>query len=273
MRPTWIIELGIFHENEAELVKNIGTENIHWITPSVFRNADINKLPHGIFYGSIQLGRQIHRKRPDILTWLGDNWYDVNKYGQLLGKHYVNRVHFAAPKYAIDQDGHKSWFWYSRGLNNWFIKSYSGYKQFTGLVVKSEQEYKTATSLCDPDHMIMFAHDQSQFLGREWRVVVDWQDGEYFPITLSEYEDGEDRPHLPIKAGPQHYLEHFVLPKLVNSYLPPMFTIDVCEYGTTDNSRYKVMEINSLLTAGWYDCCVDSIVNDVEYWYARQKVR
>jgi hypothetical protein len=45
------------------------------------------------------------------------------------------------------------------------------------------------------------------------------------------------------------------------NYWPDVFwTMDVCEH----QGHFRVMEINSLLTAGWYDCDVSRIVEEVE---------
>lgn len=123
-----------------------------------------------------------------------------------------------------------------------FVKQNSGYKYFTGdkLCNIRLDEMKLF-----PEELLLLA--PSKEIGAEWRFVISR--GKI--ITYSLYGD------ILSSANPSGFVEEVLSSTELDP--APIWTMDVCEY-----DGYRVVEINSLLSAGWYDADVTKIVEEVD---------
>lgn len=198
-----------------------------------------------IFYGSIPSLRWVYHHYKNVITWAYDEVYDCSYYLPYFGKYALNNPHlfveygsFNQLKKLVLEDA------------DFFIKQNCGYKYFTGRV------YDQYT---DEDLKLLYHNDllllsESQQIFGEWRCVIKSTPCGHDLLTLSPYGDDEGN-----SKGLVNFV-HEVL-EYVEDYSPaPMWTLDICRHG----DDFKAVEVNSLLSAGWYDCNIELIIDTVE---------
>ena len=142
----------------------------------------------------------------------------------------------------------------SCGSDLW-IRSISGSKQFTGGVFNAEQfkneiDYLYQKGISD----LKFVLSTPKTIGKEFRVIIVGHE----VITMSQYMDGGEpvtSPKVPTLVA--SFAERWV--KKHKMMFPDSYVLDVCEH----QDEYKVVEINNLLTSGWYDCDVGKIIRAI----------
>jgi hypothetical protein len=233
----WVVEQGVFEENEQKLRDILGERFIsvkYTINGPTFSRSPVSDY---VFYGTSVLGRRLQKsKGHKAICWLWDKVYDCNYYLPYFGKLALNNPHI------LVEAGTFPLLWESIGLESAFVKQNSGYKTFTGMVMDK---------FIDPelysDDLLMLSPVRP--IEAEWRFVI--HNGS--TLTYSSYGDI-------ISCGDE--AKSFVESVLGQvQYDPaPLWTLDICK----SNGDYRVLEVNSLLSAGWYDCDVKKIVEAVD---------
>lgn len=249
----WYVEKNVFPENEDRLSQVLG-DRLTFVRRHSLING-IEKLDGspvtetGIFYGSIQLARQLQHS--GFLSFLPDNSFDCSYWMPYFGTLALNDSHF-----YIEAGSFASCI-KTLGIDSvpFFVKQEKGYKHLSGHV------YDNAT--CDLVRQILFPHEllliaPISTFGREFRFVIDENDD---IVTYSEYSTDCDYS----ESVPDSAIE-FVRNTLASiNYCPSnIWTLDICEYPHRDSGHYRVVEPNSLLSSGWYNADVEKIVNAVD---------
>lgn len=232
-KKEWVIEEGVFEENEDKLKEILG-DRLVWAKYTV-NGPTFSKSPVTpyIFYGTSVLGRRLQRE--GAICWLSDRVYDCNYYLPFFGKMALNNPHMFV------ESGTFPLLAESLGDVEWFVKQNSGYKTFTGMTCVGAID----TGLF-PEELLMLAPKKP--IEAEWRFVIR----ENSVLTFSSYGDITE---CGIEA------QKFAETCLSTPYDPaPMWTLDICR----SEGSYKVLEVNSLLSAGWYDCDIRAIVEAVD---------
>lgn len=180
-----------------------------------------------VFRGSIQLGRRLSKEFPECISYLYDHVYDYSKYAIHINDLLLNDEYF----YVEAANIHKM---YERLGVDFFVKENNGYKYVGG---GKYSDIKQDLDKCLPESLLMLAPLKE--IGPEWRCVISG--GKL--LTYSSYGDIIN----PFPEEAQDVVDRCL------SFLPepaPMWTLDLCRH----QGEIKVVEINSLLTAGWYDC-------------------
>jgi hypothetical protein len=192
-----------------------------------------------LFRGSIPIGRRITKTMPRAITWLYDKVYDCNKYLPQLGLNALNNPHMfceAGTFHLLIQ---------SIKYDNIFIKDNNGYKSMSG---GKYEDIKYDLPILFPEELILMAPLKE--IVAEWRFVISDMvilTGSPYPPTIEE-------------VTPE--IEKFAETVLADLQEPaPMWTLDICRL---KNGSLKVVEINSLLSAGWYDCDRQKIVSELK---------
>lgn len=232
MKLPWAIQKDVFPENEQKLETILG-DRLHYFTMTP-EGPTCSLDPPYICYGSIPACRRLQRQ--GAICWLYDNVYDCSHYLPKLGELALNNPHMFVEYGTFPL------------LMNWlghpdvFIKQNSGYKCFTG------QKYTEVDKIdLFPEELLLLA--QVKKIGAEWRFVIS--EGKL--LTGSLYGD-----ILP-QTDPGEFL-HSISPLLPEIEPAPIWTLDICEY----NGSFKIVEINSLLSAGWYNSEIEKIVTEVD---------
>lgn len=229
----WVIQKNIFWENEDKLTSILGDRLIwveYTIDGPIFSNSPDTRY---IFYGSHTLGRRLQKQ--GAICWLYEKVYDCSYYLSKFGNLALNRSHifidYGSLPLLMETIG-----------TSFFIKQDSGYKDFTGEV------YNTSPVNLFPEDLLLLAPIQE--IGPEWRAVIS--DGKL--LTFSQYGS------INSNENPTDFIKS-VLDEVKDRYDPaPMWTLDVC----TCAEEFKVVEVNSLFSAGWYDCDIELIINTAE---------
>lgn len=232
----WVIEDGVFPENEPK-IRDILGDRLIWMNYTI-DGPTFSKSPvtDYIFYGSPVIGRRLQKADgPKALSWLYDYVYDCNYYLPYFQGLALNNPHMFVEAGTLSL--------LAEFLENpeWFIKQNSGYKTFTGMVGSGRIE----TGLFSHE-LLMLA--QKKPIEAEWRFVIK----DNSVLTYSGYGDN-------IQCGEE--AEEFAKTCLSTGYDPaPMWTLDICR----SEGSYRVLEVNSLLAAGWYYCDIRAIVEAVD---------
>ena len=236
LKMDWVVEKDVFEENEPQLVEILG-DRLSWVSYGI-NGPTFSKSPvtDYIFYGSPVIGRRLQKAHgPKALSWLYDYVYDCNYYLPYFQGLALNNPHMFVESGTLSL--------LAEFLENpeWFIKQNSGYKTFTGMVGSGGIE----TGLFHHE-LLMLA--QKKPIEAEWRFVIK----DNSVLTYSAYGDN-------MQCGKE--AEEFAKTCLSTGYDPaPMWTLDICR----SEGAYKVLEVNSLLSAGWYDCDIRAIVEAVD---------
>jgi hypothetical protein len=239
----WLVEANVFYENE-EAIKSYLGDRVEFINTFDVWSGKIPKFSdeQRIFYGSINLGRFLSNTT-DVVVWLPDKMFDYNHYAPHFGESLLNEDH------VIIESAYFTKF-KAKALVDFpfFVKDNAGYKNFTGRVY---DEFTDADiNQLYPYELLVISPKKD--VGSEWRFVIKSTES-HEVLTYSLYQDRGSSD-----IGLREYVDS-LLAEL--TYYPTVFwTLDVCE----SDGAYKIVEINSLLTAGWYQCDVPLILKEVE---------
>lgn len=232
----WLVERDIFTENEAKLEQILKNDLIYFSNSISGINFSQEVDPPFIVYGSIVACRKL--QKTGGISWLYDKVYDCNYYLHRFGNLALNNLHIYSTKSNLETL--IDFF----GSKNLFIKENNGYKVFTGRVF--DDQTLSELKLVYPEDFLLLAPKKP--IENEWRFIVS--EGKI--LTGSGYGDTKDCP--PDAFDFAEKTLDFV------EYDPaPMWTLDICK----SNDEFKVLEANSLLSAGWYDADLTKIVSEV----------
>lgn len=133
-----------------------------------------------------------------------------------------------------------------------WIRCVSGSKNFSGGVFTKEEYMAELLYLEQKCPDINLVVSTPKIIGLEWRVLII--DDEV--ISASQYMDAGVPAYT--SDVPKEVLKFAASWKIKNYFtVPGSYVLDICEY----NEELKVVEINNLLTSGWYSCDVEKVVD------------
>jgi hypothetical protein len=247
----WIVEHDIFPENEEKLVSLLG-DRIIWAKMTI-NGPEFSREPMrgSICYATHTMGRRLQTSHGAI-SWLYDHVYDCHYYLPHFQGFALNNPHIFVERGTLHMFLDKV----DIGETKFFIKENSGYKNFTGLTGTAKSLQHDLDRVFD-DELLMLA--PAKQIGAEWRYVITTDplgDEVHQILTSSPY--GE----LKSSSDPTEFVQNVLRTPSVRSYdSAPAWVIDICEL---PDGEFAVVEVNSLLSAGWYDCDVEKIVNFIE---------
>jgi len=229
-KQNWYIEDGVFEENSDNIRSHLG-ERAKFFTASI-----TNPTPNGIgiVYASIQIARRAQRE--GSFCMLPDSMFDYSQYWNrfdVLNKEWIIAVPSQLRKLVKIQP--------------LFVKEEKGYKSyFTGSPVHDPSELDGL-----PEDLFLVCSSTKE-IGAEYRCVVYNNE----VITGSIYYGSQKRTLT-------EAMEYANIQAQQAEFDVPIYTIDVCEY----EDSFKVVEVNGLLCAGWYECDVGAIIDAVDECY------
>jgi hypothetical protein len=258
----WIIEGEVFEENidelkaeltrqaiPFELAKHTPFESIKYEDPKGIENDDCV-----LFYGSLNLMRQLHREK----SWIPCGWctlknFECSRYYAYFGKFLLNQDYIMLP--AVELLRQKKIVYDKMGVDNCvFVRPSSGFKEFAGDVVPFEEMDKNALGFgfYHENPELMTVVTTPKVIAKEWRFVV----ANKKIITGSQYRLGKDvEPEL-VETTCEAALYAQNIVDAVKWEPDPIYTLDVCE----SNGKLFLLELNGFSTSGLYDCNLETVV-------------
>lgn len=251
----FLIELGIFHENEKvfeDTLVEMKIDHCFWDGES---NPPYDKKDNKVFFiGSIVNALKIKQFGYAYQVWLGPE-FDYSYFGShlnnLLNDPFYLTTHAQALNAQKDLVG-------TERVDPDFIRSNSGYKRFQGGLYSADLYLVETERLAIPKEEIMaFAHKKE--IAQEYRLVIKTKYDEksdlweYELVTYNQYE------------GDQRNLSDGEIKNIINdletsTFRPyPLFILDVCIF----EEKVKILEANSINTSGYYKCNFRRIVESI----------
>lgn len=230
----WVVQKEVFPENYTRLKSILKDRMIDLRYKISGPHFESDPGMGFVFYGSIVAGRRLQRTHGAI-CWLYDYVYDCNVYMPYFKGRCINDDHVFISAGYFDAITYPC-----------FVKQNSGYKEFTGTVCDSQ--VKKEVSLLDPSTMLLVS--TTKRVDAEWRFVVFDNN----ILTYSQY--GSSIHHT--DDGACEFAKDTL--KLSDYSPAPLWTLDV----VLSDGKYYIMEVNSLLSAGWYNCDVSKIIEAVD---------
>jgi len=238
-----------YFEDEIPIWKKYGATIIHGLCDE----RDIKEFGPTIARGTISFDRSVKQsfkyKNWPNLMWPFNNDWKVYNYDYLLNCSDILNEDAVIVNMIRYYDIFKSF-----GEKFW-IRSNSGAKLFTGGIFtpdEMEVEFEYFRQKGMGNFELVLANPKE--IGIEWRIVII--DGRV--IAGSAYMDGgEPKVNDIVPFYVVDFTKEWV--KKHKFLFPSSYVVDVCEH----DDALKVVEVNNLLTSGWYDCDVEAIVKAI----------
>ncbi|MEK6833192.1 MAG: ATP-grasp domain-containing protein [Nanoarchaeota archaeon] len=257
MNSIWLLEEDIFRENlellQTEIIKQgYGYQTIKYLPFESGKYDNILTTDNClIFYGSLGLGRMLVRyKKANVNVFCTLENYECTKYYAYFGEYLLNKNYIMLPLKELQR--RKDFLFKTFSEDNClFIRPSSGFKSFTGHIVKLEEYEETIKDLDGyyqvlPHAMIVVA--EPQMIKEEYRLVV---------------------ANSQIISGSRYKSDDFFVPDDVFIYAKkvleieynpdPVWTLDICRTA----EGLHVLEIGGFSCAGLYKCDLEPIVKEV----------
>ena len=260
----WLIEEGMFTENEEALIKELKAQNQKVATVKYIPFGEpMSKTPFDdktdvIFYGSLGLCQLVQKERPNwspgaIGTW--DNFL-CSTYYPHFGNLLLNADHEMTTIKELNE--RKDYFFETFGQDNTiFIRPDSGLKMFTGTRMYKEaweELFKLVTFYDEvkDDSKVLVSSPKN--IKKEYRFVIS----EGKVITGSSYRFGEE---LSSREYNNPVIYKWVEQVLTKAKWEPdrMWTLDLADTG----NQFKILEIGCFSGAGLYSCNLKKIIERV----------
>jgi len=277
MRPTWLIENFLGDTNTAALigeVKKQGMNVVHIEYSS--ENPDgkwFGEEPSGqgcvIFHGSLQLGLRLQRSKewiPGVIMNLND--FCCHYYYSRWGKFMLNNDYGMFPIGELERmKKHLATDAERQGL---FIRPDSGFKQFTGVLIRNADDlvrfiedndpYKSHSPLF-PEGLVLISTGKN--ILNEWRFVVCGRD----IISGCQYmENGQNFEVVPTADDIPFNEATIYLRQVLSEVLwhptDELYVVDVAQCEKNNQKSLHVLEINSFSCADFYVCPLENIVRE-----------
>lgn len=255
--PSWLIEKYIFDENLDTFKSVFNKYNVKYKVFEYFPFMDINCSSlfkddeTVIFYGSLNLARELRKHA----KWIPGVWGNLHNlkcttYYNHLGQFLLNDNYIMLPYGELLRN--KEFLFKTIGVNGClFVRPDSGFKAFTGGVIY-ESSYEADVKqlgFYDVDCSNIVIVSSPKNIYEEYRMIcIDKQivTGCMYKLNRKEHYS---------KDVPSEVFEY--ASKIANTWQPDnCFTVDVCR---TDDG-YKLVEINSFSSSGFYSCDIEQIV-------------
>lgn len=268
----WLIEEGPFEDDIDIFIAEIKKQghNLQTIQYCPFESKNYRNLyPEDacvIFYGSINLARQLQRQTPwipgPIVNF--DN-YKCSTYYAHWGSYLLNNEYTMLPYAELFRKRHDLYKILGQKENelNLFIRPDDGCKSFGGHVI-SEKDFKIkggpVGEYAKPETLIIASSPKT--IQYEWRVVICDKKA----ISACQYKL-YDKLNIDKKVPNKVYDK---ANEIASSEWQPdrMYVLDIC---SIDSGELKLIEANSFSCSGLYCCDPENIVKEasrvaVEEW-------
>jgi hypothetical protein len=140
-----------------------------------------------------------------------------------------------------------------------FIKPNTDTKEFAGTVIEAEKMQWWIANMMKSgyleesflDNEVLFSKPKT--IGCEWRIVV--VDGKIAAHSVYR-QYGIVKPEIWLPKETEEFIKNSI-----TVYKPlPVYVLDVCQI---DDGSFKVIEMNTFNSAGWYACDVNTVMTSV----------
>ena len=254
MKPTWLIERGVFREHQADFKTEVERQGMVCAEvdyrPGKQPPADIPGGPSladdacVVLWGTLPLMQQIQLRR----AWVPGGWchtenLECRAYYAYFGPYLLNSYYSILP--GVEAIRLQEQLFAEFGPDDEvFVRPSRVHKIFTGKVVyKDDFRDAIAPSRYDPTTLIVISTPKE--IGREWRLVIAKDE----IVASSQYRDNGA---VSISRGCGDDVLHFVSDMLSHVRWRPdnVFMMDVCE----SEGKLYLLELNSFSCSGLYDC-------------------
>ena len=252
----WMLERDIFDEDLDPIIEAIKQQGFEYemITYVPFEGGEYNQFSDDecvLCYGSLNWVRQMTRQKPWVGIYCNLPNFECTKYYTYFGKYLLNSDYIMMSLAELNrrhQEVAKI-----IGCRDFFVRPSTGFKSFTGQVVNSAEWDKSTNWINDfgnPEEMVVVSSVKN--LRSEFRFIV----ADKKIIAGSRYKlNGDVEPE---KYDPSaHHPEALELAQKVaaEEWEPErLYVIDIGEHWVNEEIEFKLIEINSFSSSGWYDC-------------------
>lgn len=260
MKPTWLIERGVYGESAAALRAETQRQGMHCAEvdyrPGRQPPHDIPGCPPladdacVILWGTLPLMRQVQLRR----SWVPGGWCDTEAlecaaYYAYFGPYLLNSYHTILP--GVEAIRLQRQLFAEFGSDDEvFVRPSGVLKLFPGRVVyRDDFADALAPSRYDPTTLVVVSTPKE--IGREWRLVV--ADGQV--VAASQYRDAGA---IRVSGGCPQDVSQYASEVLGEVRWRPdrLFMMDVCE----SDGGLHLLELNSFSCSGLYDCDMAAVV-------------
>lgn len=260
MRPTWLIEAGVYGDEALPLLEEIRRQGM---TGEVVPHQALKKGAVAVVggeplldeacvvgYGTFPFARQIqihHRWAPG--AWCSEENLDCTVYYAYYGRFLLNQNYAVMP--GVEAIRQRDWLFSTFGVDDeLFARPASCNKLFVGRCVGRDSfESALAPSRYDPTSLVVIA--SSKPIGREWRLVVVGDS----VISGSQYaERGKRAIVAECPAEVVSFAESMLAE--VRWRPDPVFMLDIGE----SQGRLCLIELNSFSGSWLYRCDLPAVV-------------
>jgi hypothetical protein len=261
MRPTWLIEAGVYRAEEIDpLLAEIRRQGMaaelvphRALTRGDLPVIDERPLADGdsvLAYGTFPFVRQVqlhHRWVPG--AWATQENLDCTTYFAHFGPFLLNQPYAILP--GVEAIRQRNWLFSTFGKDDEVFARPSGcHKLFVGrLIARESFPAALAPARYDPATLVVIAAPRT--IAREWRLVVT--EGEV--IAASQYAEEGERS---VEPGCPDRVRAFAETMLAEvRWRPdPVFMMDVCEA----EGQLRLVELNSFSSSWLYRCDLPAVV-------------
>jgi hypothetical protein len=260
MKPTWLIERGVYREHAAAFKSEVERQGMACAEvdyqPGRQPPDDILGCPSladdacVILWGTLPLRQQIELRR----SWIPGGWCNVDNlacesYFAYFGRYLLNNYYAIVP--GVEAIRLQDQLFAEFGQNDEiFVRPSGVHKIFTGRVAyKDEFREAIAPSRYDPSTLIVVS--SSKEIGREWRLVIAGDE----IVASSQYRDcGVIRVSRDCPENVTQYASDM----LAQVHWRPdrVFIMDICEC----DGRLHLLELNSFSCSCFYDCDLAEVI-------------
>lgn len=254
MKPTWLIERGVYGSQAAALANEVRRQGMKCFevdyrpgkqAPDDIRGTEcLSGDACVVLWGTLPLMRQIQLYR----SWVPGGWCDVDKlacsvYYAYFGPYLLNGHYTILP--GVEAIRLRDRIYAEFGPDDEVFVRPSGVgKLFTGTVVyRDDFRHAIASSRYDPATLVVISKPRE--IGREWRLAIAGNE----IVAASRYRD---HGAISIARGcPSEVLAYTSdMMRQVRWRPDDVFMMDICE----SDGQLHLLELNGFSCSGIYDC-------------------
>jgi hypothetical protein len=260
MRPTWLIESGVYGDEITPLLAEIRRQGMPVaVVPyqsltkgsvPVVDGQSVSPDACVIAYGTFPFARQVQLHHPWMPgAWCNPQNLDCAKYYAYFGRFLLNQHYAIMP--GVEAIRQRDWLFTVLGEENEiFARPTSCHKLFVGRRVSRETFADILSpTRYDPATAVVIA--QPKEIGREWRLIVI---GDRV-VSGSQYAVNGERAITADLPGEVIAYSQSMLSE-VRWRPDPVFMLDVCESA----GRLWLVELNSFSGSWLYQCDLEAVV-------------
>lgn len=254
--PTWILEKDVFSYNqEAKMISWLKDNNVpfHQVRIVPFIHEVDGKIPvvsgPVIVYGSIGSQKLADKENwvPGVFTGVEINETElIKQFGNMYLNNDAQICKFRELPTRVT-------------VGEVFIKPNTDTKEFAGTVIEAHKMKEWIDSMMKSGYLAESFLDtevvvsKPKNIGCEWRLII--VDGKIAAHSVYR-QYGIVKPEIWLPKEAEDFAN-----KAISVYNPlDVYVLDICQI---EDGSYKVIEINTFNSAGWYDCDVDKVMSAV----------